>query len=351
MANLIIKYIPLLAISLTTLTACGGGETNNTVKKPPAGYSISDNGINSAILTGVSLGLGKEENSNLRKIVPVQLLQSNTFFEVGNAYIIKSTTSSSSVLNSIIEITNISDILRCVIKAENISYFDNNSSVLLKDTGHFLFGTVAFLESNNSYTNTCLNPGEKGYVVSISTNQVSTIYNDITNIQIGAISHLNKPYQTSPISVLPTSYNLTSSNSINFEFNVTVENLSNKYTVLNPFSIYFLLDENNQPLYWRFLDIKNSSFLSITAGQSSSSLYNNTSYNGKSDKIQINLTFFENTPSPPTVTGISTDLTTAYSAFSILESDDPVTLQKKLLDKRNRINEQQFLSIKSRNSL
>ena len=329
------QYIFIIAFSIA-VSGCGGGSSNNSEPDTTGSRPLSDNTTNIAILAGETVGIGSNSITDLRKIVTLGLVLDNPDFTVGEAYIVRYNRTATDLAYWVMEITNISNSLHCFIRAEGIEYLDSNNQNLATVDYTYVLGRLAVSQLSNISTNTCLNPGEMGYLFGISINQVSTFYDDIAKMQINSISTSSSKFTDSTISILPQGYNKVDNAIYPVAFDVQVKNTSTNNGILDTYSEYIILDESDKPLFWGYMTTPNSADVPINAGLSFT-LNAESIYRGTFNKVYVNLTFSELISA--SLIGAQQYQTITKESANILESDDPVTIQKKLLDERNRLNQ------------
>ena len=326
------QYLFIIVFSLV-VSGCGGGNNSDGTGSKP----LSDNKTNIAILTGETVGIGSNSVAELRKIVPLELVLDNPDFSMGDAYILRYQRTATDLAFLVMEITNVSNNLHCFIRAEGIEYLDSNNLSLATVDYDYVQGRLAVAEASNISTNTCLNPGEMGYLLGITINQISTFYDDIAKMQINSISTSSSKFIDSTISILPQGYNKVDNIIYPAAFDVLIKNTSANNGILDTYSEYIFLDDADKPLFWGYMTTPNSANVPINAGLSFT-LNAESIYRGTFNKVYVNLSFSELISA--SLTGAQQYQIITKESANILESDDPLTIQKKLLDERNRMNQQ-----------
>ncbi len=257
--------LPLTVLAFVTCGGCGsnGEDTDSRLTFEDIAPPSFTGGSGRNILTGEQLGDGTKLNSDLVYTAPVI---SNTYdFFIGPAYVSGETSS-----QIIIPITNIGP-AKCNIKANLIELRDSRNNIIDSDTyGNYVTGSNATFYLVDLYqyindraydvntTNTCLDMGETGYFLHLNGGPARrvasvTVY-DIESQEHETCSEAGCSFLTfyaPKQSWESISYNVTSPNS----FVVSILNTSSKEaSCCIPYSQYILLDENNIPLRWGFLD-------------------------------------------------------------------------------------------------
>ncbi len=202
---------------------------------------LGTQGNNSAILEGAAIGDSSESMESLRKTVDLEILNDTGNFDISRAYICRST-SIASQINWIIPAKNISGNNLVYIKANDVQFKTSQSVLIGSDEEKFIYGELG--EYNYIYTTTFLSAGEKGYFVG----KKEIPFDDLTNIEISNIESAANNFYRSSIKVVPMSYELAGDKII-----VKVKNKSmvTVYAIISP---YILLDNQNLPLFWDYLE-------------------------------------------------------------------------------------------------
>lgn len=133
---------------------------------------------NSADLRGPALGAAAFTASTDRRAVPVNVGMNVTGLQVGQAYLTRTPTTSTSVYVTI-PVTNTGTDYPCFIQAMPFQYFNSAGTALNSaNDGTYLSGGVGDL-GGDIYTHSCLAPGETGYFLDIRSS-TSTQYFSVT---------------------------------------------------------------------------------------------------------------------------------------------------------------------------
>ncbi|UCH14836.1 MAG: hypothetical protein JSV22_02450 [Bacteroidales bacterium] len=202
---------------------------------------LETQGNNSAILEGAVIGDSSESKESLRKTIDIEIVNDTGNFDISRAYICRST-STISQINWIIPAKNISGNNLVYIKANDIQFKTSQFILIGSDEEEFIYGELG--EDNYIYTTTFLSAGEKGYFVG----KKEIPFDELSNIEINSIESGTNNFYRSSIKVVPMSYEL-----VNNRITVKVKNKSmvTVYAIKSP---YILLDNQNLPLFWDYLE-------------------------------------------------------------------------------------------------
>ena len=218
--------------------------------------SITNNG---SVLTGNNIGSCGTSNSQLSKSVTLTLQTPHSDISLGTPYVGRGSSTSETIYWSI-PVNNTSSInYHCFIKFNTISFYDSSNTLLTVKSINYIYGSMKKY-SSSGYTNTCLSPNGNGYVSGIEI--ISNIYTNVSKIIVGKIDTDSSGFYDSDLSVIPQSYQ--TSGTYNDPL-IRVTNQTNIKTKLE-FNIIYLLDSNNNPIYWSFLgggDIEPNSSLDL----------------------------------------------------------------------------------------
>jgi hypothetical protein len=216
---------------------------NTTDTTSDSSSSVSSITNNSSVLTGNDIGNGETLNSQLSKSVTLTLQTPHSDISLGTPYVGRGSSTSESIYWSIPVNNTSSSNSHCFIKLNTISFYDSSNTLLTVDSISFLDGSIKKLTSSG-YTNTCLLPNGNGYVSGIEI--ISNIYTNVSKIIVGNIDTDSSGFYDSDLSVIPQSYQ--TSGTYNDPL-IKVTNQTNIKTKLE-FNIIYLLDSNNNPIYW-----------------------------------------------------------------------------------------------------
>ncbi len=289
-------YLVLAALFILGLAACGGPggpaptpnptpvpsptPTPTPVPGPTPGPSATPN--NSVVLSGTALGRGTTPNSQLRKELGAGLTGESTAFRLGKAYATRGS-ATSETLYWFVAITNQSDSLRCFIRARELELKDSANRVLVTET----FAFVGVSRSTGTYTNTCLNSRETGYFFGIELEDITpAIYSSVSSVSISGIED-DSDFDAPTARIIPQSYSALEPQG----FTVTARNEGTGAARVSNYSSYFLLDENNLPLFFGYFDGSLDAPPVINVGETAK--LNNTYffYDGLTTKVQPQIDF------------------------------------------------------------
>ena len=214
---------------------------------------------NSSVLTGNNIGSCGTSNSQLSKSVTFTLQTSHSDISLGTPYVGRSSSTSETIYWSI-PVNNTSSInSHCFIKLNTISFYDSSNTLLTVDSISYLDGSIKKL-SSSGYTGTCLSPNGNGYVSGIEI--ISNIYTNVSKIVVGNIDTFSSGLSDSDLSVIPQSYQTSGT------YNDPLIKVTNQTSIKTKlrFSVIYLLDSNNNPIYWSSLgggDIEPNSSLDL----------------------------------------------------------------------------------------
>jgi hypothetical protein len=247
--------ISFLLLFGSTIISCSSTEddltsTDNTTS------SITNN---SSVLTGNNIGNGESLNSQLSKSVTLTLQTPHSDISLGTPYIGRGSSTSETIYWSI-PVNNTSSInYHCFINLNTISFYDSSNTLLTVDSTSYLNGSMKKY-SSSGYTDTCLLPNGNGYVYGIEI--ISNIYTNVSKIVVGNIDTDSSGFSDSDLSVLPQSYQITGT------YNEPLIKVTNQTSIKTKIwtSMIYLLDSNNNPIYWSSLgggDIEPNSSLDL----------------------------------------------------------------------------------------
>ena len=276
---------------LIFLASCAT-DSNPPTDPPPTNPPPTDQpdivGNNSAVLAGAPLGSGEADVQQLRKEVPVDLITANPDFELG-AFSATRLSTDTQTLYWILPITNVSDEVRCFVKAVNLTFRDDANSQLALDSQAFVDGSVGVLSS--VYTNTCLASRETGYLRGIETDNNVDVYSLLESVDIETIEVNAGTPSTPQVEVIPQRYSV----SMNQDVSVFVTNQGNGTGYVSELgNVYTLLDAADQPLSWGFLDL-GAGWDGEIAPDETRNLVESLRYSGQAEKVKV-VTSYEDEP-------------------------------------------------------
>jgi hypothetical protein len=200
-----------------------------------------------ANLSGMSVGLCDGSASLLRKKIPVTLTGGGTQFSIGDGYLM-SDASIPAYAYFALPVTNVGTTMHCFVSASDYSWLDSAGN----SEGSFLAyvtGSVGQVDPT-IYTDTCLAPGETGFLLDIQSDLVSNdIYTPTTSVTL-ALS-------TSSDGTLPPAKVLPLGNTVaGAVLTVAFENEGTRPADIAESNScpYILVDSGGLPVTWAFLD-------------------------------------------------------------------------------------------------
>lgn len=275
----------LILVLLASCATDSNPGPNPPPTNPPTGQpDIAGN--NSAVLTGAPLGSGETDVQQLRKEVPVDLITASSDFELGTFSATRPSTDTQA-LYWILPITNVSDEVRCFVKAVNLTFSDDANSQLALDSQAFVDGSVGVLSS--VYTNTCIASQETGYLRGIETDNNVDVYSLLESVEIETIEVNAGTPSTPQVEVIPQRYSV----SMNQDMSVFITNQGNETGYVSELgNVYTLLDAADRPLSWGFLDL-GAGWNGEIAPDETRNLVESLRYSGQAEKVKV-VTSYEN---------------------------------------------------------
>ena len=266
---LIIFSIFLFSLTIISCSSDDGSKsTDNTTNTTDttsdsctssSSSSVSSITNNGSVLTGNNIGSCGTSNSQLSKSVTLTLQTPHSDISLGTPYVGRSSSTSETIYWSI-PVNNTSSInSHCFIKLNTISFYDSSNTLLTVDSTSYLNGSMKKY-SSSGYTDTCLLPNGNGYVYGIEI--ISNIYTNVSKIVVGNIDTSSSGLYDSDLSVIPQSYQTSGT------YNDPLIKVTNQTSIKTKIwtSMIYLLDSNNNPIYWSSLgggDIEPNSSLDL----------------------------------------------------------------------------------------
>ena len=239
---LIILSLFLFSLTIISCSSDDGSKSSNSCTSSSSS-SVSSITNNGSVLTGDNIGSCGTSNSQLSKSVTLTLQTPHSDISLGTPYVGRGSSTSETIYWSI-PVNNTSSInYHCFIKFNTISFYDSSNTLLTVKSINYIYGSMKKY-SSSGYTNTCLSPNGNGYVSGIEI--ISNIYTNVSKIVVGNIDTSSSGFYDSDLSVIPQSYQ--TSGTYNDPL-IKVTNQTNIKTKLE-FNIIYLLDSNNNPIYW-----------------------------------------------------------------------------------------------------
>jgi hypothetical protein len=236
-------FIPSATIALL-LAGCGApsGSSDNPQDTPPADTN------NSGMVSGPSVGSGQFDVSELRRNLSVTPVGSGDF-QLGEAWLSRSN-DTADAQQLMVEMTYQGSQTECFIKASTLTLRDSDGVELTSwGASNYIQGSVGFL-GGDSYTDTCLQPGETGWVntlVGISSNTAVPFQDPVSveiEMELFSVGGVSAPGAITR----PASYTMEGSG-ISFD----IENTGTGDAYLEEgYHTYMLLDPAGKPLWWSF---------------------------------------------------------------------------------------------------
>lgn len=241
--------------------------------------SIDDN--NYAQLSGPAVGPGLEDPADVRKTVPVTVVTANPDIEVDDTAFVFRRRSDVEGIRWLVTVTNRSGARQCSIALEEIFFRDSDGTAIADSSIDFVDGNVG-VTSTGRWRDSCLDPGASGVVLGIETDD---LFSELGSIQVGDVSTRPTTADAPPAVVRATSYRTESVDS----FTVVVENTGTASAYIDDTSVFVLLDDSNDPLWWSFLDGE----VEIDPGATAELTEGNLLYDGVSSSIDVYVSFEE----------------------------------------------------------
>ena len=247
--------ITLVSLSDGTFSDCtikvtdSAGNVSNLLTITTFVINAFSGNNNYSTLTGNNIGYGSTSISELSKSVTLTLQTSHSDISLGTAYVGRGS-NTSGFMYWIIPVTNnsISNDY-CFVNLKTVSFYDSSDSLLTTaDTAGYVDGSVG--KKSGNYTNTCLTYNEQGFVSGIK--NVTNLYTNISKIVISSIDLDSVGYFDPELKVIPQSYQTSGSD--NELITVSVTNQTGVKTNIGSFSMIYLLDSNNNPVSWDYID-------------------------------------------------------------------------------------------------
>ena len=282
-----LRFLFVMLVTLA-LVSCGADTMRPPTESPtePPTNSPSIKGNNSALLTGPTLGSGSASVGALRKEVSKVVSDAPPGLSFGTAYATRTSTTSET-LYWVLPVTNTSGEALCFIRFNGITFSDGAGNTLAEDDFSYVTGSVGAF-SSDMYTDTCLAPGETGYVLGIELSNPNPVYTSLDRISIAEVV-ADSDATVPPVSIVPQLYTAFGEN-----LNVTVENKGTRTGYVTDFSSYLLLDAGGGPLAWGFLDRATGWEGALAVGERKG-LIDPVRYNGSAQRVRV-FVDFEATP-------------------------------------------------------
>ena len=267
-----ILYIILISLFSLTIFSCSSSDesastttddtstTDTTSDSCTSSSSSSVSSItnNGSVLTGNNIGSCGTSNSQLSKSVTLTLQTSHSDISLGTPYVGRGSSTSETIYWSIPVNNTSSSNSHCFIKLNTINFYDSSNTLLTVNSFTYLVGSTKKY-SSSGYTNTCLLPNGNGYVSGIEI--ISNIYTNVSKIVVGNIT-TTSGLSDSDLSVIPQSYQTSGT------YNDPLIKVTNQTSIKTKIwtSMIYLLDSNNNPIYWSSLgggDIEPNSYLDL----------------------------------------------------------------------------------------
>jgi hypothetical protein len=274
-----------ILIWLSVLVACPapGGNAPNVPAGPPL-----TGGNAYAALSGPTFG-GTSANSSLEKAVPLNVLSSNPDIQIPSSAEALQQTSSGTALYMAIPVKNVGTRAYSFVELTNILY-KNGGSVLnaTPDVG-FVKASVGEL-TGNVFADSCLAPGETGYVMLIALN----LYSSVTSISLSVSTFSQTPIDPGS-ALIPQSYAISGTSGSGTLTQIFQNTGLLSLDLNNAHSIYctfVALDASNNPIMWGFTNSNLSPVSGLLSAGQSGSIAGTYSFDGSSSRV-VAFTSFE----------------------------------------------------------
>lgn len=165
-----------------------------------------------------------------------------------------------------IRVKNTSSTAACFAKADSVTYLGANSQIVFMDTvGTYMNGSVATSISSQVTTDTCLQPGEEGFLIAIVLDRdVPNFFSNTTGVRL-RMSASTSMFEREPSAFLPRSYTSTAM-SFGAMVSVVARNEGPGLIAADrsgPLALMIPLDTEGRGLKWSFLGAPSSGVLKL----------------------------------------------------------------------------------------
>ncbi|MFT3706984.1 MAG: hypothetical protein QM817_04875 [Archangium sp.] len=217
-----------------------------------------------AELSGVQIGPGTTPLTQLTKVLNVTR-NGDTRFTIVSAQLSRAEANDETSYVAI-RVKNTGSTGACFVKTDAITYLGSTGQVVFSDTlGTYLNGSVATSTTSQVSTDTCLQPGEEGFMIDIVLkNDVPSFASSTSGVRL-RMSTLPGSYVPEAAAFMPRSYAVTPS-SFGFNASVVARNegpgqISADRT--GPLALMVPLDSEGRGLQWAYLGAPSSGVLKL----------------------------------------------------------------------------------------
>ena len=207
---------------------------------------------NTAVLTGAPVGSGNSPNDVLRKPLSVNVTGPGSAWPVKRAFVLRATATTESV-SVVVEVSNAGRSGRCLIRASDLELKDAAGTTLKVAATAFVQGSVGDLGNSRNpiVTDTCLAPGETGFLVELYTASPGERLFSQAESLVFRWADASSTLPLMPKARLtPTRYDVTPTGAVSVAFTNTG---TGQALLSEHFSRFFLLDAEGRPLFFGFL--------------------------------------------------------------------------------------------------
>jgi hypothetical protein len=209
---------------------------------------------NSADLSGPVVGNIPFDPSTMRRTLPVNVETAPEGLHVGAAYLTRTDSSETAYLT--IPVTNSGSSEYCFIEANPLQYLSGDGTSLTDPTHlTFLEGSVGLLSFGGGYTDTCLAPGESGYLIDIQLSSDGPFFSDTASIQLALSS--SSTGTVPGAALVPQSYDIGTCSGLRSLRVTSLDTGTSTATVddtVVPSEPAIFLDEQALPSGWTFVE-------------------------------------------------------------------------------------------------
>lgn len=305
-----IRLLFLLTLAIT-LSACDNGGSDNPTSVPSTSSGAH---TNISVITGTQLGSNSATISQVRKNITFSLDNPHSDFAFGSAYAAQTTTSSSAIY-WIVEVSNTGDQTHCFIRMNTGRYLASDNAELGTEDFTYVNGSLKELTASGIHTNTCLESGESGHFIGID----STISMDqVSGIAFSTLSVSSSQGQAPGLTMGAVSYSADSPSNFVQGIDLTVQNFGPAAGIVGSLSLSVLLDDNDNPLIWLYFSRPTGWSGELASGQSGI-IQDDLIYDGVSNKLRVYLDFEAQTVAPLLFSASSLQPTLNEEDFSTTE--------------------------------
>ncbi|HUX20140.1 MAG TPA: hypothetical protein VMW69_02805 [Spirochaetia bacterium] len=245
----------------------------------------------SAILSGAAAGSGAVADSSLQRTVTLVNHSPNSDVQIGSTATIFDLQSGDTYLRAAIPVTNVGTKALSFVELSNLYYEDSSGAKLNSTpTEDFVSGSVGIVRgtSSNLFIDSCLAPGQTGYVILIQ----NGVFSSTSTIEFSLATGASTPADPGA-ALIPESYSVsgTSNGTLSVSFKNTG---ANQLDVNNNNSSLFRivgLDSAGNSVFWDTLASNLNPSNGIVAAGQSGSVDDITTFAGSYSKVIVLLSF------------------------------------------------------------